>query len=295
MTASRRLLILFVATLSSLAHAGEPMTTAAVLDSLQESDWRQPDPDNTLYLRFADGEVIIELAPSVALATVKNIKTFVKERFYDGLAVIRSQDNYVVQWGDPAADTEQARELGTAATSVPPEYFIAADDVEFMAIDSRDAYADRVGFVDGFPAAGNDEEVWLAHCYGMLGVSRGDEPDSGIGSSLYVVTGHAPRHLDRNIALVGRVLGGIENLTTLRRGTGTLGFYESAEEQHPVINVRLGSQLPENERRSIKVLRTDTAAFKNYVLSRTFRHEDWFVEPTGRIEICNISPPVEID
>lgn len=295
MTASRRLLILVVATLSPLAHASEPMTTAAVLESLQESDWRQPDPDNTLYLRLADGEVIIELAPNFAPAAVKNIKTFVKERFYDDLAVIRSQDNYVVQWGDPAADTQQARELGIAATSVPPEYFLPAGDVEFIAVDSRDAYADRVGFVDGFPAAGNDEEVWLTHCYGMLGVARGDKPDSGIGSSLYVVTGHAPRHLDRNIALVGRVLSGIENLTTLPRGTGALGFYESAAEQHSVVNIRLGSQLRESERRSIKVLRTDTAAFNNYALSRTFRNEDWFVEPTGRIEICNISPPVEID
>ena len=33
------------------------------------------------------------------------------------------------------------------------------------------------------------------------------------------VIGHAPRHLDRNIALVGRVIDGIDKLSSLPRGT----------------------------------------------------------------------------
>jgi peptidylprolyl isomerase len=39
-------------------------------------------------------------------------------------------------------------------------------------------------------------------------------------------------------------------------------------------------------------MRTDTDAFSDFVTSRTFRNEEWFVEPTGRIELCNIIPPV---
>ncbi len=38
--------------------------------------------------------------------------------------------------------------------------------------------------------------------------------------------GQAPRHLDRNIALVGRVIEGMPVLAALRRGTGSLGFYD---------------------------------------------------------------------
>ena len=35
-----------------------------------------------------------------------------RERYFDGLAVIRAQDNYVVQWGDPdGEDTAKARAL----------------------------------------------------------------------------------------------------------------------------------------------------------------------------------------
>jgi peptidylprolyl isomerase len=60
-------------------------------------------------------------------------------------------------------------------------------------------------------AAGRDRtrgEAWLAHCYAMVGVGRANEPESGNGAELYVVIGHAPRQLDRNIAVAGRVGGG---------------------------------------------------------------------------------------
>ena len=126
----------------------------------------------------------------------------------------------------------------------------------------------------------------------MVGVARGNETDSGNGTSLYVITGHAPRHLDRNITLVGRVLRGIELLSVLPRGTGPLGFYETAAQYTPIVNVRMGDEVNESTRDHIEVMRTDTDAFSDFVTSRTFRNEEWFVEPTGRIELCNIIPPV---
>jgi len=234
----------------------------------------------------------MELAPGFAPKNVANIKVLARERYFDGLAVIRSQDNYVVQWGDPAETEDAAKPLGSAAASVPPEFQRAANEVDLSAIASRDAYADIVGFVDGFPAASDGKTTWLTHCYGMVGVARGNEPDSGNGSSLYVVTGHAPRHLDRNITLVGRVISGIENLTTLPRGTAAMGFYESAVETTPIIRVRVGDDLPDEDRLKVEIMRTDSSEFSGYVKSRTTRTEEWFVEPTGRIEICNVSPPV---
>ena len=255
-------------------------------------EWRQPDPANLLYMQLPQGEVVMELAPGFGPKNVANIKVLARERYFDGLAVIRSQDNYVVQWGDPAENEDAAKPLGSAAASVPPEFQRAANEVDLSAIASRDAYADIVGFVDGFPAASDGKTTWLTHCYGMVGAARGNEPDSGNGSSLYVVTGHAPRHLDRNITLVGRVISGIENLTTLPRGTAAMGFYESAVETTPIIRVRVGDDLPDEDRLKVEIMRTDSSEFSGYVKSRTTRTEEWFVEPTGRIEICNVSPPV---
>ena len=291
--ACRLLFAISLACVTGAACSDEP-ATASVMAALEESDWRQPDPANLLYMRLPHGDVLMELAPAFAPENVANIKTLVREKYFDGLAIIRSQDNYVAQWGDPAEEESEARTLGSAAATVAPEFSRATEGLDIATIDSRDAYADIVGFADGFPVGSDGERSWLTHCYGMVGVARGNELDSGNGSSLYVVTGHAPRHLDRNITLAGRVLSGIEHLTTLPRGTGPLGFYETATEHTSIINIRMGDDVAEDDRVNIEVLRTDTEAFADYVKSRTFRHEGWFVDPTGRIEICNIHPPVRV-
>ena len=287
------LLGIALASLASAASAETP-TTADVMAALVETDWRQPDPANLLYMELPQGMLVMELAPDFAPKNIVNIKKLVAEKYFDGLAIIRSQDNYVVQWGDPAED-DGARSIGSAKTAVSPEFSRSMEGIKITNIDSRDAYADTVGFANGFPVGSNGEQVWLTHCYGMIGVARGTEPDSGNGTSLYVVTGHAPRHLDRNITLAGRVLSGIELLTTLPRGNGPLGFYESADDLTPIVSIRLGTELDENKRLDINVMRTDTDAFANYVAARTFHREDWFVEPTGRIEICNLTPPIRVD
>ena len=287
----RTLLAILLLSATSAACSDEP-TTASVMAALEQSDWRQPDPANLLYMRLPQGVVVMELAPSFAPENVSNIKTLVREKYFDGLAIIRSQDNYVAQWGDPAEEENEARPFGSASATVVPEFSRAADGLDITTIDSRDAYADIVGFADGFPVGSDGEGTWLTHCYGMVGVARGNELDSGNGSSLYVITGHAPRHLDRNITLAGRVLSGIEHLTTLPRGTGPLGFYETADEHTPIISIRMGDDVPEDDTANFEIMRTDTEAFADYVKSRTFRHEEWFVDPTGHIEICNINPPV---
>jgi peptidylprolyl isomerase len=133
--------------------------------------------------------------------------------------------------------------------------------------------------------------AWLVHCYGMVGVGRGDNPDTGTGAELYTVIGHAPRHLDRNIALAGRIVEGIENLSSLPRGTGPLGFYETEEERTPIASVRLASELPEAERPRFEVMRTDTETFRRYVNARANR-SGWFIRPAGAVDVCNVNLPI---
>jgi peptidylprolyl isomerase len=116
--------------------------------------------------------------------------------------------------------------------------------------------------------------------------------DSGGGTDLYVVTGHAPRHLDRNVTLLGRVVKGMEMLSVLPRGTGALGFYERPEQRIPVRSVRVAADVPPAERTPLEVLRTDTPAFAALIESRRNRREEWFDDPVGRIELCNVPLPV---
>lgn len=272
-------------------------TLARVLAGSSAADWRRPDPENTLYLELPSGRVILELAPEFAPRHAANIRTLVREGYFNGLAVLRSQDNYVVQWGDPAAesgDAGNARPLGTGKSSLPAEFDRPAADLPFTVLDDGDVYAPQAGFSGGFHAARDPESgrAWLAHCYGALGVSRGNTADSGSGAGLYVVIGHAPRHLDRNITLAGRVLQGMELLSTLPRGAGPLGFYESPDQHVPISAITLAADLPEDARTALEVFRTDTAAFGQLIEARRNRREDWFLDPVGHVELCNVPIPV---
>jgi len=291
----RYLLTALLACAAAVSAAQDRPTMGSVLQASSASDWRTPSPENTLYMQLDAGRVVFELAPDFAPNHIANIRKLVANKYFDGLAIVRSQDNYVAQWGDPnSGDQATMRPLGNAAEMIEGEFYRDAAGLSFDRIESNDAYADEVGFVAGFPAGSDGEDTWLAHCFGMLGVGRANSPASGNGAELYVVTGHSPRHLDRNVTLIGRVLDGMELLTTLPRGTGLLGFYQDEEQQVPITSIRFGSELPAEDRLNIELLRTDTETFANLVEARRFRAEEWFVEPTGRIGLCNVPIPSRI-
>lgn len=277
----------------SAEPAAPPRTMAEVLAASAPADWRSLDPENTLYLQLPSGRVVIELAPAFAPEHVANLRTLARQKYFDGLGVVRSQDNFVVQWGDP----DGKRNLGEARATLPPEFTVPLRaDLPFTRLPDADGYAPEVGFSGGFPAARDPAagQAWLAHCYGMVGAGRGNEPESGNGAELYVVTGHAPRQLDRNIALVGRVVQGMELLSTLPRGTGPLGFYEQPSQHVPIASVRLAADVPDAERARIEVLRTDTATFAALVEVRRNRRDDWYKVPAGYIDLCNVPLPARV-
>lgn len=269
-----------------------PPTMASVLAASGADEWQDVDPKRMLVMQLDAGRVVIELAPQFAPAHVENILALVRGGFFDGIAMVRSQDNYVAQWGEPPAEEATPRDLGEAKAKLPAEFDRSAEGLTFTALPDPDTYAPEVGFIEGFPVARGDGRAWLSHCYGMVGAGRGNAADSSNGSSLYAVTGHSPRHLDRNITLVGRVIEGMPLLTTLPRGTGALGFYERAEQRVPIRRVELASAMPEEARPRFQRLRTDSASFRTLIQARRFRHEEWFVNPVGRLELCNMPLPL---
>nr|WP_245156505.1 peptidylprolyl isomerase [Lysobacter solisilvae] len=265
-----------------------------ILDATQPSDWRALDPANTLYLELESGRVVMELAPGFAPAHVANIRTLAKEGYWNGLSINRSQDNFVVQWGDAAEEDKDRKALGTAQQKVPAEFERSSEGVDFTRLPDKDGWASQVGFADGFPAARDNKEkkAWLTHCYGAIGAGRDVAADSSNGTELYVVTGQAPRQLDRNITVVGRVVQGMELLSVLPRGTGPLGFYEKPKQRTPIKAIRLASDVPEKERTPLELLRTDTTAFTDLVEARRNRRDEWYKRPAGHIDLCNVPLPV---
>lgn len=271
-------------------------TTAGVLAAAKAEDWRALDPQNTLYLELKSGRVVIELAPAFAPNHIANIKALAREKYYDGLAIIRAQDNYVVQMNDPDYENEATRRpIKTAKRSLPPEFTMAWDaKLPFTRLPDPDGYAPETGFSSGFAAARDPkaQRTWLTHCYGSVGVGRLNPLDSGGGPELYVVIGTPPRQLDRNVTVVGRVVQGVELLSTLPRGTGPYSVYEKPEQRTPIERIRVAADVPESERTNLQVMRTDSATFESYIESRRNHHEEWYAVPAGHIDVCNIPIPV---
>lgn len=270
-----------------------PLTPASVLAAATDADWRPLDPEQTLYLELDSGRVVIELAPEFAPAHAANVKALVRESYFDGLTINRVQDNYVVQWGD-AAEGDRRRAIVKGKRTLPAEFDRAIDPAMSLAPSpDRDVYAAETGWWRGFPVARDpgSGRTWIVHCYGTLGSARGNDAASGGGTQLFVVIGHAPRHLDRNDTAFGRVVRGIELLSTLPRGTGPLGTYERADQRVPIRRVRVAADVPAADRAAIEVLRTDTPTFASYVEARRTRAEEWFKHRAGRIEVCNVPVP----
>jgi peptidylprolyl isomerase len=255
-----------------------------------DADWRAIPDDEILVITLQGGrQSILRLAPRYAPAHVANIRKLAQAHWWDGTSVYRVQDNYVTQWGDAT----ESKPLPPLVIANPPaEYeWTRFDGVTTLA--RPDSYAVRTGHsADGWPLATDGKAAWLTHCYGMVGVARDLAPSTGSGAELYTVIGHAPRHLDRNIAVVGRVIEGMQWLSSLPRGTGALGVYERADERTPILSVRLASQLPEDERPRFQYRATDNPRFAAWIRSRENREPPFFTVPMGGADICNAQAPI---
>jgi cyclophilin family peptidyl-prolyl cis-trans isomerase len=280
------------APLIGAAPATKLPTPSDIVAAAPASAWKTIAADDLLLMDLANGgRIVIQLAPAFAPVHVANIKALARGKYWDGATVYRVQDNYVAQWGLNESDKPWPK----GVTPKPPaEYARSLKGLKITPLGSPDPYAPGAGFANGWPVAYNVKAGWvdLTHCYGSVGIGRDLSPDTGTGGELYAVIGHAPRQLDRVIALAGRVVDGIDRLSTLPRGTEALGFYKDKARYVPIASIRIASDLPAAERPSYEVMDTTSATFARYLRVRANRHDDFYIRPAGGVDLCNVQVPV---
>jgi peptidylprolyl isomerase len=287
--------LLLVAAAALLTGAAPPtklLTPNDIVAAAPASAWKTISADDLMVIDLANGgRVVVQLAPEFAPVHVANIKALARAGYWQGATVYRVQDNYVAQWGQ----NESTKPWPAGVTPKPPaEYTRPLKGLAIKALGYADPYAPGTGFADGWPVAYAPTAGWadLTHCYGYVGVGRDLSPDTGTGGELYAVIGHAPRHLDRNIAVVGRVIDGIDKLSSLPRGTEALGFYKDKAQYAPIVRLQLASQMPPAQRPSYEYMNTASAAFAAYLHLRANRHDDFYIRPAGGVDVCNVQVPV---
>ncbi len=269
--------------------------------------WNTLDPDNTVYLELQDGTVVIELNPTFAPKTVEQFRALLAEQFYRGLSFYRVIDGFVAQGGDESdVDGSQISKLLKAEFEIdwplkPKDKEAAENWVEmsWTPVQKDDLFAPYTGFIDGFPAARDSEKggkAWLTHCPGTVAMARNEDPDSS-GTDFYIVIGQAPRYLDRNLTVFGRVAWGMDVVQRIKRGpTMENGIIEEDLDRTWIKRMRLASSLEENERLDVWVADTNSKGFKNVLKERRNRKNKFFHhKPPKVLDICQVPVPARLE
>lgn len=263
------------------------MITSSSVCAQDELLWREVQPENLVFMELPGGTVTIELTPAFAPKTVEQFRELVKERFYDGLGFYRVIDGFVAQGGDGS----DLGELSDKPT-IDAEFEIKWDEaLSWMPVQQPDLFAPITGFVDGF-AAGRDPEsgkAWLTHCPGAVAMARNNDKDSS-RSDFYIVIGQAPRYLDRNMNVFGRVIDGMEIVQQIQRGPrDNNGIFRDETLITRMRNMRLASDIPERTRQKAYVADTNSPGFADLLDGRRDRRQAFFHNhPPEVLDVCQV-------
>ena len=273
---------------------------AALLVSLQsaaslaraDGDWRDVDPNNLMLIDVKYGRVAIELFPEFAPEHVKRMRALARAHFYEGKSFYRVIDGFVAQAGIGEGDDKKLPEW----PALKHEFDHGpSPNLEFTPLNSPDLYAPEVGHIDGFAAARDKSEnkLWLVHCPGVVAMARDDDPDTG-ATEFYIVIGQAPRRLDRNLSVFGRVLEGMQFLQKLNRGDPAVesGVIQDREQRDAILKVQIAADMPRAERPRFQVMRTDGPDFTTKKEERREAVSNfWLHQPPKVLEICSVPVP----
>jgi peptidylprolyl isomerase len=264
------------------------LTLPGPAQAASEPLWREVAPENLVFLELAEGRIAIELNPRFAPKTVRQFRQLLEQRFYDGLGFYRVIDGFVAQGGD-GSDLGRQSNIPLIEAEFEIEW---SDDLRYAPVEREaDMFADETGFIDGF-AVGRDLEknsAWLLHCPGVVAMARGEGRDSS-RTDFYFVIGQAPRYLDRNLNVFGRVIGGMDVVQKIARGpAANNGIIENDTQMSRIRRAWLASAMSEDEELKGLVMDTQSDGFEHLLKDRRKRRQAWFQHrPPEVLDVCQV-------
>jgi len=269
-----------------LAMTAAALALFATTASAQTAaDWRTPDPNNVIVVETNKGRIIAELDPVAAPNHVERVRGLVKSGFYDGLTFFRVINDFMAQTGDP----KNTGEGGSDQPNLTAEFtFRRGMDMPLGA--GFKMGSTELGWIGALPVSSQnstlalmtaDKKVasWGNFCPGVLGMARAGDPNSA--NSQFFFMRQANDSLDKTYTAFGRVLSGLEVVRAIKTGE------PAPDPQDKMISVKMLADLPADKRPSVKVMNTNSAAFKDIVTKRQAAMGASFTN-------CDVDVPVQV-
>jgi len=198
------------------AHANAHKDASPTVNS-NHAPWYEVARKDTVTFSTAYGDVVIALHPALAPTHVARFKQLINAGFYNNQSFYRVVDGFVAQAG--SNDNHDKSKFDERLLSPINAEFTQPISSNVQVVEENDMFAPKTGFVDGFPVGIDEQkkEMWGLHCPGVVAFARNSEKDTA-STEFYIVIGQAPRHLNRNMSVVGRVVEGMQILQKLPRG-----------------------------------------------------------------------------
>ncbi len=288
---------------SACAEEKQPIKTAPEITEAQEidynlpdttdADWREPDLENTLYIKTKYGTFVIEMMPEFAPKHVEQIKTLTRRKYYDNITFHRVIKNFMNQTGDPGGDGTGDSDLPDLASEFT--FRRAPSELPVTLISRRATEAGEVdtGFYKAMPVATKPSsqafmtkdgkvEAWGLHCKSVTSMARGD-PENSANSQFFLMR-HEYSSLDMKYSIWGTTIWGREGLTKIKIGSASEDTNFVPDE---LISMRVAADIPEEDRIYVQVLRTDSDVFQAYVNS--------LISDTGKApNVCDVEIPTRL-
>lgn len=240
---------------------------------LLTSDYIEVDHEWTLYIYVPAGKIVVLLSEEFGGEGAKRMKLRAREKYYDGLPFYRVAEGHVAQ----AGGFYSGRIPKYTADSVIVSYDRPwSDEFGFTPLGNSDGFAEEAGYINGFPVGRSISEnrTWLAGCTGTMGV---------IGQEVteFAIALQPNRFLDRNGPKIGRVIYGMEYVSTLPRTKPT------EPELWPVIDsMRVAADLPPQDQVRLELWDTTSDSFLADL--EDWRNPEGLIHKPDYVDLCRV-------
>lgn len=267
---------------------------AQAQEPVVEPDWIDIPQHQLVYLQTKAGTSVMLLADEFTPKNTAQFRQLVQQRFYDGLSFYRVIDQFVLQAGLPEERVHPHGKLKPAPIVAEFQWPIPSQSTSFVQVQQPDSFADVTGYRKLFAVGRDSSSEWLITCPNVVVMARSNEANSAT-SDFAIMQGQAPRHLDQNMSVIGRMIWGVSLLNQVQRAAANSDGLVPMAKQSPILTMQLGADREAKAQLPLQIQNPAGPQFLSRLhQARTREHAFYQAKGRGVLDICYYSLAVRL-